>query len=408
VKEQRTKEQRTKEQRTKSKSKKMMLNRTPPARLVIKVGTSVLTAGTDRLNRPFMVDLARQVALLRAASTQVLLVSSGAIAAGWERLNFPPRQKRKDAYLSFKQTLAAVGQSRLMHQYEQLFDIYGLNVAQALLTRDDLRDRRRYLNARNTLLTCLEQGIVPIINENDAVVTHEIRVGDNDTLSALVANVVDADLLVILTDIAGLYNADPRHDPAAALIETVEEITDQVLEIAGGSGTHRGTGGMLTKVQAADLATRSGTAVVVTSGSIPDVVLRVAQGERMGTYFPTYVTHLESRKRWLLAETVLHSRVVIDAGAVQALLQQGKSLLPAGVIAVEGSFDRGQTIRIYTQAGREIARGLTHYRAAELDLIKGLRSPQISEVLGYDYGPEVVHRDDMVLIQSDQAAGAPA
>lgn len=375
-----------------------MAHKTPPARLVVKLGTSVLTAGTDRLHRPFMVDLARQVAQLRAAGTQVLLVSSGAIAAGWERLNFPPRQKRKDAYLTLKQTLAAVGQSRLMHQYEQLFDIYGLNVAQALLTRDDLRDRRRYLNARNTLLNCLDHGIVPIINENDAVVTHEIRVGDNDTLSALVSNLVDADLLIILTDIAGLYSADPRHDPTAVLIETVEEITDHILAIAGGTGTHRGTGGMFTKIHAADLATRSGTAVVVTSGSTPDVILRVANGERMGTYFPTHVSHLESRKRWLLAETVRHSRIVVDAGAAQALTQQGKSLLPAGITSVEGSFDRGQTIRIYTTDGREIARGMTNYRAAELLLIKGLHSNQINEVLGYAYGPEVVHRDDMVLV----------
>lgn len=371
----------------------------PPSRVVIKLGTSVLTAGTDQLNRPFLVDLARQVSILRSRGTQVLLVSSGAIAVGWERLGFPPRQqRRREANLLFKQVLAAVGQSRLMHVYEQLFDIYGLHVAQALLTRGDLSDRRRYLNARNTLLHCLEYGIVPIINENDAVATEEIRVGDNDSLSALVANLVDADLLVILTDIAGLYNSDPRNDPAAVLIETVAEIDDHIWSMAGGSGTHRGTGGMFTKIQAADLATRSGTAVVVTSGSLPDVILRVADGERLGTYFPTNISHLESRKRWLLSETVRHSRVVVDAGAVRALTQQGKSLLPAGITAVEGNFDRGQTIRIYDPTGREIARGMTHYRAAELQLIKGLRSAQIVEVLGYDYGPEVVHRDDMVVV----------
>ncbi len=369
-----------------------------PTRLVIKVGTSVLTAGSDRLNRPFMVDLARQVATLRAQGTQVLIVSSGAIAAGWERLGFPPHQKRKNDYLAFKQVLAAVGQSRLMHLYEQLFDLYGVNVAQALLTRYDLNDRRRYLNARNTLLHCLARGIVPIINENDAVATHEIRVGDNDTLSALVANVIDADLLLILTDIAGLYSTDPRQNPDAVLIETVTRIDEQIWHMAGDSGTHRGTGGMRTKLYAADLATRSGTAVVVTSGSQPDVILRVAGGERLGTYFATSNTHLESRKRWLLSETVLHSRVIVDAGAVRALTHQGKSLLPAGVVAVEGNFDRGQTIRIYDPDGQEIARGLTHYSAADLLLIKGLRSAQIAGVLGYDYGPEVVHRDDMVLI----------
>lgn len=370
-----------------------------PARLVIKIGTSVLTAGTDHLNRPFMVDLARQIARLQAQGVQVLLVSSGAVASGWERLGFPPRQQRsKDATVTFKQVLAAVGQSRMMHLYEQLFDIYNLKVAQTLLTRGDLSDRRRYLNARNTLLHCLEHRIVPIINENDALATSELRVGDNDTLSAYVANLVDADMLIILTDIAGLYSADPRRDPTATLLETVAEIDEQIWAIAGGTGSHRGTGGMQTKIHAADLATRSGTTVVITSGHTPDVVLRVASGEQIGTRFLTGVPHLESRKRWLLAETVRHSRVVVDAGAAHALTEQGKSLLPAGVTSVEGSFDRGQTIRIYGPAGNELARGMTQYRAADLQLIQGLHSSQVAEVLGYAYGPEVVHRDDMVVL----------
>lgn len=366
-------------------------------RLVVKVGTSVLTAGTDQLNRPWMVDLARQIAALRGDGIEVLMVSSGAVAAGWERLDFPPRQQRKkDAAL--KQVLAAVGQSRLMHLYEQFFGIYDLNVAQALLTRSDLNDRQHYLNARNTLLHCLELGIVPIINENDAVATQERRVGDNDMLSALVANVVDADLLLILSDIPGLYTADPRTDPSALLIDTVTQIDETIWEMAGAAGTHRGTGGMYTKIQAADLATRSGTTVVLTSGQIRDVMIRVATGESLGTRFPTSVSHLESRKRWLLAETVRHSRVVIDDGATDALLHQGKSLLAAGISMVEGAFDRGQTIRIYTLAGQEIARGLTHYRSSDLLLIQGLHSSQIVQVLGYDYGAEVVHRDDMVLL----------
>jgi glutamate 5-kinase len=371
----------------------------PPERLVIKIGTSVLTAGTDHLNRPFMVDLARQVARLRERGTQVLLVSSGAVASGWERLGFPPREQHKrDAAVSFKQVLAAVGQGRLMHLYQQLFDIYGLTVAQALLTRGDLNDRRRYLNARNTLLHCLEQGIIPIINENDAVATSEMRVGDNDRLSAYVANLVDAHMLLILTDIPGLYSSDPRTDPEATLIEHVAEIDDYIWGIAGASGTTRGTGGMQTKIQAADLATRSGTQVVITSGNLTDVVLRVAEGEPLGTRFESTVTHLEARKRWLLAETVLHSRVTIDAGAARALLQQGRSLLPAGITHVAGSFDRGQTIRIYDPAGHEIARGVTQYRAADLELIQGQHSATIASVLGYAYGPEVIHRDDMVVL----------
>lgn len=368
-----------------------------PRRMVVKLGTSVLTAGTDRLNRPYMVGLARQVATLREAGVQMLLVSSGAIAAGRERLGATPRERSR-ANVPLKQVFAAVGQSRLMHLYEQLFEIYGLQVAQALLTRDDLRDRRRYLNARNTLTLCLERGIVPIVNENDAVVTAEIRVGDNDNLSALVAGLVGADLLLILTDIPGLYSADPRSDPSAELIPEVPVIDERIWAAAGGAGTARGTGGMRTKIQAADLATRSGTTVVIASGAEPDVILRVAGGERIGTRFPARASYPDARRRWILAETARLSRLVVDAGAVNALVRDGRSLLPAGIVAVEGEFDRGQTVRIFDPDGREIARGLTQYRAADVRAIKGLHSAQIAETLGYDYGPEVVHRDDMVIL----------
>ncbi len=368
-----------------------------PTRIVIKLGTSVLTAGTDRLNRPYMVGLARQVAALHERGIQVLLVSSGAIAAGRERMGAAPGQRAR-VNVPLKQMFAAVGQSRLMHLYEQFFEIYGLQVAQALLTRDDLRDRRRYLNARNTLTLCLERGIVPIINENDAVVTAEIRVGDNDNLSALVAGLVDAHLLLILTDIAGLYDADPRTNPAAELIAEVPVLDERIWAMAGGAGTARGTGGMYTKLQAAELATRAGTTVVIASGAEPDSILRVAMGERLGTRFSATGSHLDSRKRWILAETARQSRLVVDAGAVAALHKQGKSLLPAGVVAVEGDFDRGQTIRIYAPDGREVARGLSQYCASDVRAISGLRSAQITATLGYDYGPEVVHRDDMVVL----------
>jgi glutamate 5-kinase len=366
-------------------------------RIVIKLGTSVLTAGTDRLNRPYMVDLARQVALLRTEGWQVALVSSGAVAAGKERLNVDPRRPAR-ASVPLKQMFAAVGQSRLMHLYEQMFEIYGLQVAQALLTRDDLRERRRYLNARNTLTLCLERGIIPIINENDAVVTAEIRVGDNDNLSAMVAGLIDADLLLILTDIDGLYTANPRSDPAAELIHEVPTIDERIWAIAGGAGSARGTGGMQTKIQAAELATRAGTSVVIAAGATPDIMLRLAHGEAIGTRFPSVGSRLEARKRWLLAETVRHSRLVVDAGAAMALTGRGKSLLPAGVVGVEGEFDRGQTIRIFDPAGHEIARGLAQYRSADVRLIQGMRSERIAETLGYDYGPEVVHRDDMVVL----------
>lgn len=362
-------------------------------RVVVKLGTNVLTAGTANLHRPRIVDLVRQIADARADGVELALVSSGAVAAGRERLQFPAR--RRDVPL--KQLLAAVGQSRLMHLYEQVFDLYGIPVAQTLLTRDDLRDRHRYLNARNTLLACLLHGVLPIINENDVVAVDEIRVGDNDTLSAMVAGLIEADLLLILSDIDGVYSADPRRDPAARRIEEVRAIDESIYALAGGSNA-RGTGGMVTKIQAADLATRSGTAVVIASGAERGVVTRILDGEQIGTRFPALVSHLESRKRWLLAETARHSRVVADEGASRALTEGGKSLLPAGVAEIEGDFERGQTVRIYARSGREIARGLAQYGARDLRLIKGLRSARIAETLGYDYGPEVVHRDDMVIL----------
>ncbi|PDW04591.1 glutamate 5-kinase [Candidatus Viridilinea mediisalina] len=368
-----------------------------PYRIVIKLGTSVLTAGSARLNRPYMVGLARQVAALREQGFQVALVSSGAVAAGRERMSEAPTQRNR-ANVPLRQMFAAVGQSRLMHLYEQLFDLYGLQVAQALLTRDDLRERRRYLNARNTLNLCLERGIVPIINENDAVVTAEIRVGDNDNLSALVASLIEAQLLVILTDMPGLYDADPRSNPQAQLIRTVPVIDEHIWTIAGGAGSAQGTGGMRTKIEAADLATRAGATVVIAAGKEPDVILRLVAGEAIGTRFPAAASPLDARKRWILAETARQSRVVVDPGAVAALLHHGSSLLPAGISVVEGEFDRGQTIRIYAPDGHEIARGLTQYRSADVRSIRGLRSAQIAETLGYDYGPELVHRDDMVIL----------
>lgn len=362
-------------------------------RIVIKLGTNVLTAGTDHLHRPRIVDLARQIAAARERGVEVALVSSGAVAAGRERLQFPPN--RRD--MPMKQLLAAVGQSRLMHIYEQMFDLYSLPVAQALLTRADLRDRSRYLNARNTLLACLSHGVLPIINENDAVAVDEIKVGDNDNLSALVAGLIEADLLIILSDIDAVYTADPRHNPSATRIAEIGQIDEEIYALAGSSGA-RGTGGMTTKIQAADLATRSGTSVIIASGGEPDVITRLLAGEALGTRFPAHVSHIESRKRWLLAEMDRHSRVIADDGAARALTTGGKSLLPAGICAVEGDFERGQTVRIYNQAGRELARGLIQYSAHDVRLIMGAKSNTIGETLGYDYGPEVVHRDDMVVL----------
>ncbi len=363
-------------------------------RIVVKVGTSVLSAGTDRLHRPRMVELLRQIAVLREAGAEMILVTSGAVLAGWEQLGFPPRKRN----LPEKQLLAAIGQGRLMHLYAQIADLYGIPVAQTLLTRDDLRDRRRYLNARTTFLSCLERGVLPIVNENDVVAVDEIKVGDNDSLSALVANLVEADLLVICTDRPGLLTADPRLDPAAELITDVPLIDDAIWKLAGDAGSHRGTGGMRTKIQAADLATRAGIEVIIAPGDAPELLPRAATGEPIGTRLHARGSRLEARKRWILAETVRGSRVVVDAGASRALHELGRSLLPAGIVLIDGAFERGQTVRIFDSDGREIARGLTNYKAADLEAIRGRQSREIEQILGYTYGSEAVHRDDMVLM----------
>jgi glutamate 5-kinase len=362
-------------------------------RIVVKLGTHTLTDGQDRLSRPRMIELVRQIAHLRAEGHEMLLVSSGAIFAGREVLG--PSPCRKD--IPYKQTLAAVGQVRLMGLYEQFFALYDTPMAQALLTRADLAHRGRYLNARNTLLSLLGLQVVPVINENDVVAVEEIKIGDNDNLSALVANVVDADWLIVLTDQAGLFTADPRLDASARLIPEVPVIDKKVRHLAGSSGSTLGTGGMATKIEAAELATRSGTHVIVASGTEPDILLRLVAGETLGTRFPATVSHVESRKRWILAEPA-QGDVWIDDGAARALIKQGKSLLAVGITGVSGQFERGQTVRLLALDGREIARGITHYNAADLAAIRGHQSEEIPAILGYQYGPAVVHRDDLVLV----------
>jgi glutamate 5-kinase len=365
-----------------------------PVRLVIKLGTSTLTAGTNRLSPPNMVDLARQIAALRAAGREVVLVSSGAMASGLEALSFP--QLPKD--IPAKQMLAAVGQPRLMALYEKLFGLYGITVAQVLLTRTDLSNRRSYLNARNTLSALLTQGILPVVNENDTVATEEIRVGDNDNLSALVANLVEADTLILLTDQPGLFTADPRQDPTARLIADVTEteIPASLWAAAGGSASGLGTGGMITKLQAADLARRSGTSVVVARGSDPEVLTRIAAGEHIGTRFRAVSSSVDSRKRYILAG-LASGIVIVDDGAVQAL-RRGGSLLPVGITAIKGDFERGDTVHVAAAAGSEIARGIANYRAADLGRILRRHSEEIETLLGYHYGDEVIHHNDLVLL----------
>ncbi len=363
-------------------------------RLVVKLGTSTLTADTARLAPAQIVELVRQMAALAAGGCEVILVSSGAMAAGRERLGFPalPRE------LPARQMLAAVGQPRLMALYEQLFGLYGRTVAQVLLTRADLSRRRSYLNARNTFRALLDQGVTPIVNENDTTATEEIRVGDNDNLSALVANLVDADLLLLLTDQPGLFTADPRRDPAATLLPEVAgpDIPPELWAAAGGTASGLGTGGMVTKLQAADLARRSGAATVIARGRDPEVILRAARGEPVGTRFPALVSALESRKRYILSGWDGRGRLVVDAGAARALVRGG-SLLPVGVVEVAGEFERGDTVAVFGMDGRELARGLVNYSAAELDRIRGRHSDRIEAILGYAYGDEVIHRDHLAL-----------
>jgi glutamate 5-kinase len=364
-------------------------------RLIIKLGSSTLTAGTPRLSPPRFVEIARQVAQLAQNGHEVILVSSGAMAAGRERLNYPQLPKAIPA----KQMLAAVGQLRLMALYEQVFGLYDLTIAQVLLTRADLSDRRRYLNSRNTLTALLGQGVIPIINENDTVATEEIRVGDNDNLSALVANLVDADTLILLTDQAGLFTANPRQDASAQLITDVTEpeIPESVWRAAGGAISGLGTGGMRTKLQAADLARRSGTMVIIAPGDEPDVLVRLAAGEPIGTRFHPVVSAIESRKRYILAGGRSQGAVAVDAGAARAL-RKGGSLLAVGIVSVDGDFELGDPIRILSSHQQEIARGIASYSSTDLRRILGRQSDEIESSLGYYYGDEVIHRNNLVLL----------
>ncbi|MCL1037278.1 glutamate 5-kinase [Shewanella submarina] len=363
-------------------------------RVVVKLGTSVLTSGSRSLDKAQMAELTRQMAHLMKAGVEVVLCTSGAIAAGREHLQHP---QLPDTMAS-KQLLAAVGQSQLILAWSQLFGIYGFNVGQLLLTRADLHDRERYLNARDTLNALLAQGIVPIINENDAVATQEIKVGDNDNLSARAALLCDADLLILLTDQKGLFDADPRNNPDAKLIPEVANIDDSLRKLAGGSVSGLGTGGMATKLEAADIARRAGIEVVIASGQHPDVIKKLSCKEAVGTHFCAIEHPLESRKQWILAGPKPRGQLVLDEGAVNAVANKGRSLLSKGVVSVEGEFERGDTLELTDANGRVFARGLARYNAAAMQKIAGKHSDDIESLLGYDYGDAVVHRNDMVVL----------
>lgn len=360
--------------------------------LVIKLGTSVLTGGSRRLNRAHIVELVRQCAQQHAAGHRIVIVTSGAMAAGREHLGYPELPPT----IASKQLLAAVGQSRLIQLWEQLFSIYGIHIGQMLLTRADLEDRERFLNARDTLRALLDNNIVPVINENDAVATAEIKVGDNDNLSALAAILAGADKLLLLTDQTGLFTADPRTNPEAKLIQDVHEIDDALRALAGGSVSGLGTGGMATKLQAADIACRAGIDTIIAAGSRPGVIGDVIGSAPVGTRFHALQTPLENRKRWIFGAPPA-GELTVDDGALTAILERGSSLLPKGIRQIVGNFSRGEVIRIRSLDGRDVAHGVSRYNSDAMRMIAGHHSQQISDILGYEYGPVAVHRDDMIV-----------
>lgn len=363
-------------------------------RLIIKVGSSLVTNDGRGLDHARLARWAEQIAALNKMGKEVVLVSSGAIAEGLLRLGW---NKRPQA-LNELQAAAAVGQMGLIEAYERCFSGHGLRSAQVLLTHADLADRERYLNARSTLRTLLELQVIPIINENDTVTTEEIRFGDNDTLGALVANLVEAEVLIILTDQQGLYTTDPRKDPGAELVREAKAGDPTLEAMAGGAGSTVGTGGMLTKILAAKRAARSGAHTIIASGREDNVLVRLAQGEAIGSQLSAHEATLEARRQWLADHLRGRGRLILDVGAVQALKTQGKSLLPIGIKAVEGDFQRGEVVACVDTEGRDIARGLASYSADETRRIMGHSSQEIAVILGYSDGPELIHRDNLALL----------
>jgi len=357
------------------------------------VGTRLLTYETGKLNLGIMERLVREISDLKNQGRDVVLVSSGSMGAGMGRLGL----KRKPVSVQERQAIAAVGQGLLIQFYEKMFAEYGHTVAQILLTREDMNNRTRYINSRNTLLHLLKFNAIPVVNENDTISTEEIEFGDNDRLSALVAALIDADLLLVLTDIDGLYTANPKTDPEARCIGFVDEITPEIRKVAGKTEEMLAKGGMTTKIEAAEIAMASGVDMVIANGNQPGIIRKILDGEPTGTYFCSRQGPLRSRKSWIAFGQKIKGTIEIDSGAARALTQEGKSLLPIGIIDIKGSFSRGETVSIRDAKGMEIARGLTNYSAKELSQIKGCKSSEIRKLLGYSNHQEVVHRDNLVL-----------
>lgn len=362
--------------------------------IVVKVGSSLVTNNGNGLDKVAIAAWAAQISTLVKQNKQVVLVSSGAVAEGMQRLGW----KKRPTEVNELQAAAAVGQMGLVQMYESCFSQHGLHTAQVLLTHEDLADRKRYLNARSTLRTLLDLKVIPIINENDTVVTEEIRFGDNDTLGSLVANLIEADTLVILTDQQGLYSADPRKNPDAIFIQHATAGDVNLEKMAGGAGSSVGTGGMLTKILAAKRAARSGASTVIASGRENNVLVRLAAGEVIGTHLSATEMKINARKQWMADHLQLRGKLMLDEGALKVIAHEGKSLLPIGVVAVEGIFERGEVVACCDAKGNEIARGLVNYSANEVQRIMRKPSAQIESILGYVEESELIHRDNLVLL----------
>ncbi|MGM0416613.1 MAG: glutamate 5-kinase [Thermodesulfobacteriota bacterium] len=368
----------------------------PVKRVVIKIGSGVITT-PEGLNFAQVERLSEAMCHLHQNGYEVIVVSSGSVAAGKGDLGISGRPQS----IPLKQAAAAIGQSRLMRSYRSVFRSKGKNVAQILLTRDDLSNRRRYLNARNTVMTLLDYGIVPIINENDTVVVDEIRFGDNDNLSSMVASLVEANLLVILSDVDGLFDKDPGKHPDAALLHEVEHITPAIEAMAGETITTLGTGGMVSKLKAAKRATRNGISTAIINGLKAENLTRFFAGEDVGTFFLPTAVPMASKKHWIAFTKKVRGKIIVDAGACRAIRDEGKSLLPSGITAVEGGFDRGDSICLCDQNKEEFARGIANYSQNEITQIRGRKSTEIIRILGYKYSDEIVHRDNLVFARED-------
>ena len=362
-------------------------------KIVIKLGTRLLTYSTGKLNLSYIEKIVRQIADLKNQDKKIILVSSGAVGAGIGKLGI----KKKGLTIPERQAMAAIGQGLIIQFYEKIFAEYGYTVAQILLTRLDFENRKRFINAHNTFEFLLNYDVIPIVNENDTVSTEEIELGDNDQLSALVASLIDADLLINLTDTEGLYDSNPALNPKAKLIPLVSELSPDIKKLAGETNDSLSTGGMITKLLAAEIALSSGIDMVIANGQKQNVLQRLLDGEEIGTFFSSSSSQMKSRKKWIAFGQTVKGIIVIDEGAEKAIMGHGKSLLPIGIIEVSGSFSKGETVSICTKDGNELARGLVNYSSEELQLIKGKKTQDIEDILGYCYADEIIHRNNMVI-----------